>query len=203
MRILQIAPRLCWPLDTGAKLRNYHLAHVLAQRASVSLLAFADREQPISELEKFYDQVITVPHVRGYTLPKIVHGAVGSTPLPVLNYTSPAMKDTLTRLLNDQEFDVIQLESVHLINYLRRIRVTRKSALVVCDWHNIESELMRQYAEREQNPFRRAYARRTARLMSNVEHRALNEFDVHIVVSEQDAKRLSSLNPKATVYVIE
>jgi len=202
MRILQIAPRLCWPLDTGAKLRNYHLARVLAQRASVSLLAFADREQSVSELEKFYAQVITVPHVRGYTLPKIVHGAVGNTPLPVLNYTSPVMKDALTRLLNDQEFDVIQVESVHLINYLPGIRATTKSALVVCDWHNLESELLRQYAEREQNPFRRAYARRTARLMSDVEHRALNEFDAHIVVSEQDARRLSSLNPKASVYII-
>ena len=49
MRILQIAPRLCWPLDTGAKLRNYHLARVLAERASVSLLAFAYREQSVSE----------------------------------------------------------------------------------------------------------------------------------------------------------
>ena len=40
MRVLHFAPRVCWPLDTGAKLRNYHLARVLAQRAQVTLLAF-------------------------------------------------------------------------------------------------------------------------------------------------------------------
>ena len=203
MRILQIAPRLCWPLDTGAKLRNYHLARVLAKRASVSLLTFADRDQSVSELERFYDQVVTVQHVRGYTFSKLFHGAIGSTPLPVLNYTSVVMKDKLARLLSEQQFDVVQIESVHLINYLPVIHAGPNAPLVVCDWHNIESELMKQYAEREQNLFRRTYARRTARLMGNIEHRALNAFDAHIAVSEQDAKRLRSINPRAGVHVIE
>src|ERR1043166_1594409 len=113
------------------------------------------------------------------------------------------MKDALARLLSEQQFDVVQIESVHLINYLPAIHAARNVPLVVCDWHNIESELMKQYAEREQNLFRRTYARRTARLMSKIEHRALNQFDAHIVVSEQDAKGLRSINPRAGVPVIE
>jgi sugar transferase (PEP-CTERM/EpsH1 system associated) len=203
MRILQIAPRLCWPLDTGAKLRNFHLARVLAEQASVSLLTFADREASTSTLRNIYERIVTVVRNDGYTFSKIARGAVGRTPLPVLNYTSREMTSALTSLLDENQFDIVQIESVHLINYLPPLRAVRSQPLIVCDWHNIESELMQQYAQREQNIFRRAYARRTARLLRVYENRALQEFDAHICVSERDCEQLSQLNPGAKVQVIE
>src|SRR5207249_4450402 len=99
--------------------------------------------------EKFYEQVITVERDSAYTLPKVFSGAVGQTPLPVLNYTTDAMKGALADLLREQDFDIIQVESIHLMSYLAIIREARKKSFVVCDWHNIESELMRRYSERE------------------------------------------------------
>jgi sugar transferase (PEP-CTERM/EpsH1 system associated) len=203
MRVLQFAPRVCWPLDTGAKLRNYHLARVLAERANVSLLAFTDHQPPSDNLEKFYDRVIAVERDSAYTLAKLVRGALGQTPLPVLNYTTHSMKQALQRLLSDQDFDIIQIESIHLMSYLEIIRKSRKRPVVVCDWHNVESELMQRYSEREPSRLRRAYARRTARLMREFERRALREFDAHVVVSQSDAERLRRLNPDARIFVIE
>src|SRR2546430_11795696 len=79
MRILQFAPRICWPLDTGAKLRNYHLARGLSEHGPVTLLAFTDHEQAIVDLAKIYEQVITIPRDRGYTTAKILQGGLGRT----------------------------------------------------------------------------------------------------------------------------
>jgi len=212
MRVLQFAPRVCWPLDTGAKLRNYHLARVLAQRADVSLLAFDDHlrlsTELISAFEKMYKQVVAIPRDSAYTSTKIVRGLLGKTPLPVLNYTTSPMKRALDHLLSQEDFDIIQVESIHLMSYLpiaqkARIREARKRPLVVCDWHNVESELMQRYSEREPGRLRRAYAGRTARLMNEFEKRALREFDAHIVVSQRDAARLRELNPDARIFVIE
>jgi len=217
MRVLQFAPRVCWPLDTGAKLRNYHLARVLAQRAEVSLLAFADHRplsaESSSALERMYRQVIAIPRDSAYTSTKIVRGLLGRTPLPVLNYTTSPMKRGLEHLLNEQDFDVIQFESIHLISYLaivRRasvreasVRKAGKRPVVVCDWHNVESELMQRYSQREPGRLRRAYASRTARLMSEFEKHALRDFDAHIAVSQRDAERLRAINPDAHIFVIE
>lgn len=203
MRVLHFAPRVCWPLDTGAKLRNYHLGRVLSEKADVTLLAFTDAEQSLAELENFYEQVIAVRRDRGYTLAKTIRGALGSTPLPVLNYTTDSMKRALERVLSEHEFDVIQVESIHLLSYLPIIRTAKNRPLAVCDWHNIESELMRRYGEREPNFLKRAYAGKTARLMSEFEGRALHEFDAHISVSQRDAARLRDLNSAAQVFVIE
>ena len=203
MRVLHFAPRLCWPLDTGAKLRNYHLARVLARQARVTLLAFNHHDESLSADENPYDQVIAVKRDAAYTFAKAVRGLWGRTPLPVLNYTTDSMKKALERILDERDFDVVQVEGIHLMAYLPIIRSARKRPLVICDWHNIESELMRQYSRHEPNLLRRAYAGKTARLMSDFESRALRDFDAHVVVSRRDAERLRDLNSDSRVFVIE
>jgi glycosyltransferase involved in cell wall biosynthesis len=97
----------------------------------------------------------------------------------------------------------VQVESIHLMGYLPIIQAAPHRPLIICDWHNIESELMSRYSEREGNLLRRAYAHRTARLMRNFEQRALDEFDAHVSVSDRDAERLHKLNSKARIFVIE
>jgi len=207
MRVLQFAPRVCWPLDTGAKLRNYHLARVLAQRARVTLLAFSDHgvrlEQSPPEFQNVYETITTSERGSAYTLAKVVRGLWGRTPLPVLNYTTESMKKALARVLSEKDFDVVQVESIHLMAYLPILRAAKKQSLVICDWHNIESDLMRRYSEREPNLLRQAYAGKTARLMSEFERRATHEFDAHIVVSAKDADALRAFNHDARIFVIE
>jgi sugar transferase (PEP-CTERM/EpsH1 system associated) len=201
--VLQLAPRVCWPLDTGAKLRNYHLGRVLSEHAHVSLLAFIHNGEPPAIPGDFYQQVRTVTREPGYTFSKILRGAVSRTPLPLLNYTTESMRRALEGVLAEKDFDIVQVENIQLMGYLPIIRAARRQPLIVCDWHNIESELMSRYGEREGNILRRSYARRTARLMRSFERRALDEFDAHVTVSERDAERLRNLNSKARIFVIE
>ena len=201
--MLQFAPRTPWPLDTGAKLRNYHLARILAMQVGVSLLAFSDQQSDTSALAKVYQRIVTVARPPGYSFTKVLRGAVGRTPLPLLNYTTDEMMNALAHLVAENDFDMVQVESIHLMNYLPLLRAARSRPVVVCDWHNIESDLMSQYAARESNLARKSYARRTARLMNEFEMKALDEFDAHIAVSEQDAERLRRRNSLARIFVIE
>jgi glycosyltransferase involved in cell wall biosynthesis len=176
---------------------------VLSEHARVSLLAFVHDGEPLTVPENFYEQLLTVKRDPGYTLTKILQGAIGRTPLPLLNYTTGSMRQTLEDLLAGTEFDIVQVESIHLMGYLPIIKTAPRRPLIVCDWHNIESELLNRYREREGNLLRRAYAHRTVRLMRNFEQRALDEFDAHLTVSERDAQRLRQLNLKARIFVIE
>ncbi len=203
LRLLQIAPRLPWPLDTGAKLRNFHLARVLSRQATVALLAFDGEQRSGDELNAVYDSVSSVPREGHNSLAKMLRGAVGATPLPLLNYTASSMTRELQTLLATRDFDIVHFESVHLMPYLPAVRAAKKRALAVLDWHNIESELLAQYSDRESNPLKRSYARRTANLMRKVEVRATREFNAHVVVSETDAQRLRRMDPDARIYVVE
>jgi polysaccharide biosynthesis protein PslH len=238
LRLLHFVPRVPWPLNTGAKLRNYHLAREIARRARVTLLAFAENGAPaddkdavqpppvgdqsdkelrasqtpqdnsssqtlLASPESFYDRVVTINRDQGYTLSKIIRGAIGRTPLPVLNYTTPAMKRELARLLSAEDFDIVQIESIHLAEYLPIIRAASRPPLIICDWHNIESELMSRYSERQASLLRRTYARRASRQMNDLERRSVRDFDAHVVVSGRDGARLLEIEPEARVFVIE
>jgi glycosyltransferase involved in cell wall biosynthesis len=238
MRVLHFVPRLCWPLNTGAKLRNYHLAREIARRARITLLTFSENgdeangssiatqpsshnqpeaaedsgkpqptepqtEPSLVSPEHFYERVITVRREQGYTPAKILRGALGQTPLPVLNYTTTGMKQALERVLSEQDFDFVQVESIHLLSYLPIIRAAQSRPRIILDWHNIESELMWRYSERSNNILRRTYARRTSRQLNNLERRAVSEFDAHVVVSERDGAKLLEHDRKALVFLIE
>jgi glycosyltransferase involved in cell wall biosynthesis len=203
MRVLQLAPKVCWPLDTGAKLRNYHLARVLSQAASVSLLAFSDSDEQVELPESIYERVVLVKRDPGYTPGKIFRGAVGRTPISLLNYTTNPMKQALARMLSEFDFDVVQIESIHLMGYLPTIISAPSRPLVVCDWHNIESELMTRYSEREPSLLRRTYARKTARQLRALEQQATRDFDAHVVVCKRDGDQITQLNSDSFVSVIE
>jgi sugar transferase (PEP-CTERM/EpsH1 system associated) len=200
--VLQIAPRVPWPLDTGAKLRNFHLARILTRSANVTLVAFGEDTRD-DQLQDAYQRIVAVPLNKTYSINNILRGAMGPTPLPILNYTTPEMSQALERLLAADHFDFIQVESIHLMDYLPLLRGAGNHPLILCDWHNIESDLMRQYAEREGNMARRTYAKRTARFMREAEGRALKEFDGHVAVSQLDADHLRSIQANAKVFVIE
>lgn len=224
MRVLYFAPRECWPPDTGAKLRNYHLARTLSRGARVTYLAFSDDAagrggpapvaaegqgaggaggSPESGPGRWCERVITVPRERGYTPLKLARGALGRTPVTVLNYTSRAMAAELERVLGAGEFDIVQVESVHLAAYLPLIRAARSRPVVIFDWHNVESDLMRQYSGRAANPLRRAYARRTASQLGALERRTAREADANVTCSGPDRERLLALAPGARAFVVE
>src|SRR5215467_7321649 len=179
-RILYFAPKEFWPPDTGGKVRNYNLAREMTSYADVTYLAFSDgSDTPVAEsvwlrgegyyrhrlksadLEKQkgeFERIVTVGRKPGYRLSKILLGAFGRTPITVLNYTTPEMSRCLANILGEGDFDIVHMAGLHLSAYLPLIREAKSKPAVVCDWHNVESELMQRYSEHAPSVAHRAYA---------------------------------------------
>ncbi len=228
-RILYFAPKECWPPDSGAKLRNYYLARELARDNGVTYLGFEDRppgsdvgipdaknpepptpagsarteeELQLPRLETFCEQVIVVLRDSSVGPMRLLRGALGRVPLTVLNYTTVAMTETLRRLLVERSFDIVQIEGVHLFNYLPIVKASPGRPLLSCDWHNIESELMLRYSDRTTSWPHRRYARLTARRLQRLERQALREFDIHFVCSERERQLLQAMESSSEIVVI-
>ncbi|MBI3649759.1 MAG: glycosyltransferase [Acidobacteria bacterium] len=214
MRILHFAPKDCLPVNTGAKLRNYYFARELAAKAQVTYLSFtenspakpcadADNLEPFAPLESFCERVITLPQTSHYTIGNMVRGLVGRFPLTVLNYTTEAMAKQLEALLEENNFDVVHVESLLLAAYLPIIRAAKNQPLVVCDWHNIDSEVMQRYSQHAPSIARKLYARLTARKLLKLEQEFLEKFDGHFVVSERDRAKLLKISPNSQVFTAD
>jgi sugar transferase (PEP-CTERM/EpsH1 system associated) len=211
MRILYFSSRECWPVNSGARLRDYHLARQLAGHASVTYLGlpFADEthnqqtDDGLPLPEQVFERVLRIPKARAYTPVNLVRGLLGPTPVTVLANTTPEIAATLEKLGRETAFDSIQMEGVHLVRYVPVLRSFSGHPPIVCDWHNIESELMWRYSENVASPPRRWYARRTAALIERAEAELLRAADAHTVVSARELAKLRAVLPEADLHVVE
>src|SRR6476659_3320248 len=129
MRVLYFSPRDCWPVTTGARVRDFHLARQLAAKGKLTYIGFTsgegrpagnvwrERLEPLGNSE-----VILVRRDSSYSKVKLVRGLLGPTPISVLNYSSTVMLAELERILTAETFDAVQIEGVHLFAYVKRIR---------------------------------------------------------------------------------
>jgi glycosyltransferase involved in cell wall biosynthesis len=201
MRILVLSPRQCWPATGGAKIREYHFLRALARENDVVHAHFAEPEAaPLSTRDlPFCREVISVARPRQYTPWKMASGLMSRWPLPVLNYTSPAMIAAVGKLLRREQFDLVHLESIHMTACAERAGV---AAPMVHDWHNIESELMLRYSGSEKSLARRLYGGITARRLQSLERSVLENRFGHIVCSDREERQLRMIAPGARLVVV-
>lgn len=203
LRVLVISPRQCWPTRSGAKLRDYHLARALGETAQLTYLYYSDPgAAPLTAAElPFARSIVSVPRPRGYSLPKLIEGLVSKWPLSVVNYYSRPMALALEKLLQEP-FDLVQFDATHLAGFVPLVRKHCPRAQIVFDWHNIESELLQRYAESTRSPFRRLYAKLTARKMAALESSLLRSDAWHLVCSEREQWQLQAQSPQFRIAVI-
>lgn len=206
MRILFISPRQCWPVLSGAKRREYHLARALGLRASLTYVFFS--EPGVATPDRmdlpFCEEIIAVPQPRRYNAARVLRGLLGRWPLPVENHTSPHMQAVASRLQSSGRFDFVHLDGTHLAAVASRLLSSVNPPRIVFDWHNIESEGLRRYAANTTSLLRRVYAGITTRRMASVERTLLESYFGHIVCSERERTQLLPLAPPgARIAVIE
>jgi sugar transferase (PEP-CTERM/EpsH1 system associated) len=204
LRLLYFAPHQAWPINTGGRLRNYQLARQLGARCSVTFAEMrSSREQWCKPPEQSgFANVITLDKGRTYSPSKIIRGLAGPIPLTVLNCWSRRMASKLADAFRSYQFDSVQIEGVHLMEYLPIIHKTLGTRGIVIDWHNIESELMWRYAGTPLNPFKKLAAKRTAKLIERAEDRLLDTCATHTVTSERERQKLLARRPGANITVI-
>jgi glycosyltransferase involved in cell wall biosynthesis len=173
MRLLYFAPHQIWPLTSGNRLRDFHLARQLATRASVTVVEMCHPGELASLLpdDCGLGTLVSLDKGTGYTAGKILRGMIGPTPLTALNYFQP------------------ELAAPH------------RPAILI-DWHNIESELMARYSQNAPSWPKSLVARRTATLLERTEMRLLETCRAHTVPSERERDKLIARCPSAKVYVM-
>ncbi|HKE26981.1 MAG TPA: glycosyltransferase [Bryobacteraceae bacterium] len=203
--LLQIAPRFNQTPTSGAEYRNLYLASRLARQMAVTHMGFRSPDAPGAVAsDNPNHRFVAVPRNGSYRAQDLLRGALGPMPFSVLNYTRPEMSTAIADHFRKQRFDIVLLEGVHLGGYLSQLRSLDARPLVVCDWHNVESEILERYSRGANGGLRRAYARLTAKRLEQYERWFVNQCDMHIAVSERDAEVLRrSYGAKVPVVVVE
>ncbi len=204
-RLLQLGQVNIARPSTGAQLRNYYLLRELSKVMEVTHLGFHDAHEALpSARSNEQIRMTIVPKGRTYTIGKLVHGALGKTPVTLLNFQNAEMAAALRAKLSTTHYDIVQLEGIEVSPYLRIIQASRhRPKYIVLDWHNVESEVVMRHSQYAASPLRRLYMRRAARQLEKIECTLLDCCDLHLVVSERDGESLTDRQPEANVSVVE
>ena len=122
--ILFLTQVLPYPLDSGAKIRQYHMLRYLAQSYSVTLVSFTrpdDTLEAIEHLQGICHAVHPVPMRRSpwRNLRAAAKGILTGLPIVVAREEIAEMEVTLRQLVADHTFDVIHADQLSMARWVR------------------------------------------------------------------------------------
>jgi polysaccharide biosynthesis protein PslH len=200
MEILFITSNLPYPPTDGWKIRVFSLLRYLSCRHRVSLVSFmrtTEDPRAVEELRKYCSDMWVVPRDPRYSWWKLFLGLIGPTAFPVLNYGNKQMMELLRDVLQKRSFDIVQAESLAMAQYCSALTHT-----TILDLHNIESILIKRYAQQEKNLLKRGYAEVTWRKLALYERRVCRRFSHCLTCSEEDQRVVRQHTGSERVNVI-
>ncbi|MBN1565528.1 MAG: glycosyltransferase [Anaerolineae bacterium] len=210
MRILFLTAQLPEPPHAGGTLRtNGLMRHVHAAGHDIHLLSFATNDQFTSNqtaLKTFCDRVEIVPPPHRRISQRLRDLLLTNLADMQRRFYSPQYAAKLAVLLDNQPFDLIQIESLEMAAYLPVIQRKAPNIPVIYDSFNAEFDLQRSVFEAERGDLRRLpgaiYSLIQWRRLIRFEREVCQSVAHTIAVSDADAASFRALVPDSPVSVV-
>lgn len=200
MDILFVTANLPYPPTDGWKMRVFSLVRSLSRRHRVFIASFIrTTEDPVAieGLRAYCAGVWAIARNPRYSPWKLFLGLVGPWPFTVINYRDKRMAHLVTQLLKERPFDFLQAESLEMAQYCLPL-----AHRTILDLHNIDSLLVKRYAEWERHPLKRMYAEVMWRKLAKYERAVCTRFVQCLTCSDQDKALLREHSAVSRTSVI-
>ncbi|MBI5564534.1 MAG: glycosyltransferase [Chloroflexi bacterium] len=194
-RILYLTQVLPYPLNTGAKVRQYYVLRYLSQCHEVTLVSFVradDRADHIEHLRTFCAAVHTVPMTRSKwrDIRAGLRAVATGQPIVIMRDEIEPMQQLLARLTASERFDAVHADQVAMAQYA--LSATGQTLKRVLDLHNAMYLVTQRLADNEPNPIKRAIMQRETRALAKYEARLCARFDQVVFVTDDDRRAIES-----------
>ena len=193
MKILQICNKPPYPPNEGGSMAMHAVTRMLLQRQFVvKVLAMESRKYPVreSDIPEEYRQQTGFEWVfvdtRLHPLAAL-RALLRNQSYHAVRFYSSTFAQRLKEILQAEQYDIIQLETVYPAVYLPLIR-SCGGAKVVVRAHNIEHKIWERIAGHTRNPFKKAYLRILSRQLQRFELDALRQADGIETISPVDSE---------------
>ena len=215
--ILILTPQLPYPpqsftgLMQGTTIRNFNLIAGLARQHTIDLLTFDATRNSLhgaagtALLSPFCRRVIAEPAPRRTLSRRLLDTLLQPLPDMALRLESPAMHGHLARLLQENHYDLLQIEGIEMAPYALALQSAGRPYLVFDD-HNAEYVLQKRAFLTDIRQPRRwmgaAYSFIQWRKLAVYERRICRAADRVVSVSHADRQALQRLLPGLEVAVV-
>ena len=110
----------------------------------------------------------------------------------IKRFDSSDFRHKLITILDSQDFDVIQLESLYMLPYINTIR-SKSKAIIVFRSHNIEHEIWTNLSTSSNNPLLKWYYNLCSRRLKEYELNQFTNYDLLLPISHTDLSKYQQL----------
>ena len=206
VRVLLLTYGVPWPLNSGARIRDFNLLRALSGAVEITLCCFAQDETEIPDLARLQAlcREVRVFRPGGRSLWRravaVVKALANGVPLAMCPFFDPAFATELRSIARRESTQIFQIEHSLLAGY---VIAAPEGCRTVLSLHNVCSAQYARMARLDIGIGRRAGFWIKAWLLGRSEARYASRFDQSIAVSSTDADLLRRRNPALPVSVVE
>ncbi len=209
MKILQLCKKFPYPLKDGESIAVTHLSRALNELGcEMTLLVmntskhYFDTTQLPSSFNH-YKAIHSIDIDNHLKIKDAFLNLFSNDSYHVTRFISKEYNDKLIQLLQNNNYDVIQLETIYLSPYVDTIR-KYSNAVISMRAHNVEHEIWERVTKNTAFLPKKWYLNHLTKKLRTYELEQLNKFDLFIPITQKDLSTFRSfgLNKKAVVTPI-
>jgi glycosyltransferase involved in cell wall biosynthesis len=205
LKILFVTEFLPWPLDTGGRIRTYHILRQAALRHEVTLVTQVPLGEKTGEenIRKFVSRLYSVPLRSKSGIRKVLSASMALASarpyVSVYSHYRRPLARLIENLMHDGSFDIVHLDHLDSAAYLKECS---SKVVTYVDEHNYETKLLQSTRGKTSQRLIGWYLSAQLKKLELFENETLKVVDAVSVVSAQDAEVVASVAPCANLEII-
>lgn len=206
MKILQFCFRIPFPLNDGGAIAMYNLTKGLAEyNGKVDIFTFNTQKhyQDITLLPDDFKKIANIYAVNIDTNINILDAFLNffsDKSYIIKRFIDEEVRFQLTKLLDKNNYDIIQLEGLYVTPYLETIKKHSK-AKIVLRAHNVEHKIWERLASNLKPGPKWLYIRNLAKKLKKYEASQLNKCDLVAAMGAEDVRQFKNMGCTAPVVI--
>ncbi len=206
MKILQVTNKVPYPVKDGGAIACMNLARgfsllghdvtILAMNTVKHHITLTEIPESVKELAEF--KLVNVP-ARISPFSALMNLLFSRKPYNATRFISNDFSNELKKVLQENVFDIIQLEGLYVCPYIPLIRENSK-AKIIYRAHNIEHEIWSRTAVMAHG-LEKWYLKDLSRRIKHFEVQILNKYDLLVPITGRDGAFLNKLGNKKPMHV--
>ena len=206
MKILQVTNKVPYPVKDGGAIACMNLARgfsllghdvtILAMNTVKHHITLTEIPESVKELAEF--KLVNVP-ARISPFSALINLLFSRKPYNATRFISNDFSNELKKVLQENVFDIIQLEGLYVCPYIPLIRENSK-AKIIYRAHNIEHEIWSRTAVMAHG-LEKWYLKDLSRRIKHFEVQILNKYDLLVPITGRDGAILNKLGNLKPMHV--